>query len=341
LEDKRRKREEERRTFMGSLGLEKTTLERKRRRLRALEPACSKLKDAQDDLQELQDEHDSLTLLPVPREQKQESRLSYITRRMKDLDEEIKALKDECSPDQFAEWTEINQKLSEYKPSYFYELIAIECDQKPKDADKVRAIAPADREYHVVYKHIGSSDGDKIKADMFRVGLSARWQETLEYISAPGEYRVPFPYKNSVAGLALEFRQTIVMDRDIHKRFRNKLYANGICPRDIEQDRGLDEIDYLSYAAIPIVSRPGSPDENAVGVITIDTKLFVTRSKLDGQQMNAAEGVFRTRMKRAKLAEYASNLYDQEDLNVKYIEDLTKVITPVLELYSKCRVGAI
>ena len=97
----------------------------------------------------------------------------------------------------------------------------------------------------------------------------------------------------------------------------------------------------MAFAAIPIVSRPGSPDENAVGVVTIDTKLFVTRSKLDGQQMNAAEGIFRTRMKRAKLAEYASNLYDQEDLNVKYIEDLTKVITPVLELYSKCRVGAI
>ena len=341
LEKKRIKREEERRVFMRSLGREKTTLERKRRRLRELEPACSKLKDAQDDLQELQDEHDSIKLLPEPREQQQESRLKYITRRIKNLDEEIKVLKEECSADQFEQWTEITQELSEYKPSYFYELIAIECDEKPQDPDKVRATAPEDREYHVVYRHIGSPDADKIQAGMFRVGVSARWQETLEYITAPGEYRVPFPYKNSVAGLALEFRQTIVMDRDIHKRFRNKLYADGICPRDIEQDRGLDEIDYLSYTAIPIVSRQGSPDENAVGVVTIDNKLFVTRSKLDGQQINAAEGIFRTRMKRAKLAEYASNLYDQEDLNVKYIENLTRVITPILELYSKCRVGAI
>jgi len=341
LEEKRIEREEERRHFMRTLGREKTTLERKHRKLRELEPACAKLKDAQDDLQELQDEYDSLKLLPEPREPKQESRFKYITRRMTNLDEEIKVLKVDCNAEQFERWAEITQELSEYKPSYFYELIAIECDEKPKDPDKVRAIAPEDREYHVVYKHIGSSDADKIQAGMFRVGVSARWQETLEYITAPGEYREPFPYKNSVAGLALEFRQTIVMDRDIHKRFRNKLYADGICPGDIEQDRGLDEIDYLSYAAIPIVSRQGSPDENAVGVITIDTKLFVTRSKLDGQQMNAAEGIFRTRMKRAKLAEYASNLYDQEDLNVKYIENLTKVITPVLELYSKCRVGAI
>jgi hypothetical protein len=60
------------------------------------------------------------------------------------------------------------------------------------------------------------------------------------------------------------------MDRDIHKRFRNKQYTNGICPKDIEQDRGLDEIDFLSYIAIPIVSRLGSLGENPVRVLTID-----------------------------------------------------------------------
>jgi hypothetical protein len=340
LEKKRTRREEERRHFMQTLGREKTTLERKQRRLRDLEPACSKLKDRQDDLQEFQDEHDALNLLQEPREKKQEARLKYLTRRMNQLDEEIKELKDDCSAAQFEQWTELTQELSEYKPSYFYQLIAIECDEKPKDPSKARAIAPEDREYHVVYKHIGSPDADKIEGGMFRVGVSARWQETLEYITAPGEYRVPFPYKNSVAGLALEFGQTIVMDRDIHKRFRNKLYSDGICPRDIEQNRGLDEIDFLSYIAIPIVSRQGNPDQNAVGVVTIDTRLFVTSSKLDGQQVNAAEGIFRTRMKRAQLAEYASNLYDQEDLNVRYVENLTNVITPVIELYSKCRIGA-
>jgi len=131
------------------------------------------------------------------------------------------------------------------------------------------------------------------------------------------------------------------MDRDKRKRFRNNKYTDGICPKDVEQDRGLDEIDFLSYIAIPIVSRPGSPGENPVGVLTIDTKLFVSSSALPGESVNAAEGVFRTSLRRSKLAEYATNLYDHEDQDIKYIEDVTKIITPVLELYSKCRVGAI
>ena len=46
------------------------------------------------------------------------------------------------------------------------------------------------------------------------------------------------------------------------------------------------------------------------------------------------------KLKRSKLREYAIDLYDHDDKDVKYIEDLTKIITPVLELYAKCRVGA-
>jgi len=232
--------------------------------------------------------------------------------------------------------------LSQTKPSFFYQLIAIECDDNPEGANEEVPVAEKDRKYRIIYKHIGSSSplSHKIEGSMFRVGVSARWQDKLEYITAPGEYRVPFPYQNSVAGLALEFRQTIVMNRDIHKRFRNKQYTNGICPKDIEQDRGLDEIDYLSYVAIPIVSRPGSPDENAVGVMTIDTRLFVCYSRLNGAPEKGSEGTFSLKLTRSDLSEYASNLYDPEDKDIKYIEDLTEIITPVLELYSKCRVGA-
>jgi hypothetical protein len=232
--------------------------------------------------------------------------------------------------------------LSQTKPSFFYELINIECDPEETLAEKA-AVIQRDREYTIIYKHIGSSSPftPKVVDSMFRVGITSRWQDNLEYVTAPGEFRAPFPYQNSVSGLALEFRQAIVMDRDKLKRFRNNKYSDGICPKDIEQDRGLDEIDFLSYIAIPIVSRPGSPGENPVGVLTIDTKLFVSSSDLGGESVNAAEGIFRTSLRRSKLAEYATNLYDHEDPDIKYIVDVTKIITPVLELYSKCRVGAI
>jgi hypothetical protein len=228
----------------------------------------------------------------------------------------------------------------EGKPSYFYELIAIECDGQEGVTVGSPPAEKKDRELTIVYKYIDPSSpaGTKVDESMFRVGVSARWQDKLEYLSAPGEYRVPFPYQNSVAGLALEIHQTIVMDRDIHKRFRNKQHTDGICPDDVEQDRGLDEIDYLSYVSIPIVSRPGTPDENPVGVVTIDTKLFVSPSRLDGDPIKGSEGIFRGRLLKTKLTEYATNLYDQEDKDVKYIEDLTKIITPVLELYQKCRI---
>ncbi len=233
----------------------------------------------------------------------------------------------------------VTHLLDQTKPSFFYELIAIECDEPENPAEK--AVVEKDREYKIIYKHIGSASlTPKIVDGMFRVGVSARWQDKLEYVTAPGEFRVPFPYQNSVAGLALEFRQAIVMDRDIQKRFRNKQYTNGICPRDIEQDRGLDEIDFLSYIAIPIVSRPGSPAENPVGVLTIDTKLFVSFSDLGGEPVNASEGIFSRRLRRSKLSEFATNLYDHEDKDIQYIQDVTKIMTPVLELYSKCRVGA-
>jgi hypothetical protein len=306
-----------------------------------LEPACSKLKEAEDELQEFQEESDSLTSLP-DRTPKQESRLRYLGQRIQHIDGEITELKQECSPAQFEQWQELTRELRQTKPSYFYELIAIESEEKATAGKGTQPeIAKEEQEYTIIYKQIGLSPGaDKLRPDMFRVAVASRWQETLEYIISAGSYREPFPYQGSVSGLALELGQTIVMNRDSNKRFRNKKYKDGVCPRDIEQNRGLDEINYLSYIAIPIVSRRGSPTENPVGVVTIDTKLFVTRAELDGRPRHGSEGIFHVSMKRTKLAEYAANLYDHEDEVVKYIEELAEIITPVLELYSKCRVGA-
>jgi hypothetical protein len=131
------------------------------------------------------------------------------------------------------------------------------------------------------------------------------------------------------------------MDRDINKRFRSRDHPNGICPKEIEQSRGLDEIDFLSYITIPLVSRLGSATENPLGVVTIDSKLFVVPFKLEGTPVKASAGIFRIRLTPQQLNEYANNLYEPHDKDVEYIQGLTKIVVPVVELYSKCRVGAI
>jgi hypothetical protein len=45
------------------------------------------------------------------------------------------------------------------------------------------------------------------------------------------------------------------------------------------------------------------------------------------------EGIFRKRLKRSALSEYAINLYDHEDKDIRYIQDVMKIVVPVLELY--------
>lgn len=334
------KRRSHRQRVVRDHGVDPTIIEKNRRRLRELDPACSKLNEALEDIQELQDELETLKALPEPRPRQKAARLRYIEERMGELDEDVKRLRERCGAEQFEEWGKLKDERGNIRPSYFYELISVECDEKEVRKEQTEVADKEDIVFTIVYKQIGSGGTPIIHPEMFRVGVAARWQDTLEYISAPGEYRQPFPYPGSVSGLALEFRKTIVMDRDLYKRFRNKKHADGICPKDIEQNRGLDEIDYLSYIAIPIVSRPGTPDENPLGVVTIDNKLFVSRSELAGQPLKAAEGIFRLRIKRSKLTGYANNLYDHEDIDVRFIENLSEIITPVLELYAKCRVGA-
>jgi hypothetical protein len=237
----------------------------------------------------------------------------------------------------------IRELESQLIPCYFYELIAFECPKK--ESDSAASVQSLDTYYDVIYKAVGNSDdgvavGSSITGEMFRVGVAIRWQDSLEYIVAPGQYRASFPYVGSVAGLSLMVRQTIIMNRDRMKQFRSKDYRDGICPRDTEQWRGLDEIDFLSYVSIPVVARLGSVSENAVGVVNLDTKIFVTPCKLDGKPLEGSDGMFRIELTPRQLTEYASNLYDQEDRDVEYLEKLTKLLVPVLELYLKCRIGA-
>lgn len=233
----------------------------------------------------------------------------------------------------------IRMRESKFKPTYFYELFAIECGPKTAAPSSPSSVNEMDREYSVVYKRL-DDETSPILESMFRVGVAMRRQDVLEYIVAPGQYQASFPYIGSVAGLSLIVRQTIIMDRDRNKKFRSKDYRDGICPRDIEQWRGLDEIDFLSYISIPVVSRLGHSTENPLGVVNIDTKIFVTHCELGGQPVEGTPGMFRKQLTPNQLNEYAANLYDQEDKDVDYIEKLTKIIEPVLELYAKCCVGA-
>jgi len=239
----------------------------------------------------------------------------------------------------------LERKLSPLKPSYYYQLIAVERDKKAV----TEPLTEEEREYAIIYKHIPvfqtteqdlRPQNSTIKEEMFRVGIAMRRQDKLEYIVAPGQYREPFPVLGSVAGLALLMNRTIVMDRDKDTMFRSKDYGRGISPGGIEQSRGLDGISYLSYFSIPIVARSGSPNENSLGISNVDTSLFVTRFPLRGDPVNGSTDVFRTILKNKDLSAFANNLYEAEDKAVQYVHDHTKIITPVLELYAKCRVGS-
>jgi hypothetical protein len=334
---------------------------------RKWEPACAKRVAIEKKLEELKYTRDSIGAIPESGADAQEKRLQDLKKEIHALEQRLEHAIAKCDDATVNEWKKLSQKLNRLKPSYFYQLIAIECEEKDEAKDQPLQVSEKDREYNVIYKYLGSNEtsdeeahrhpsrGDNavgatakyqeaypsfITKDMFRVGIAARWQDLLEYITAPGEYRASFPYFGSVSGLALLFRQTIIMDRDRHKRFRNQQHMDGICPVEIEQARGLDEIDFLSYVSIPIVNRLGGPTENGLGVVTIDTRLFVVPFRLEGQPVKASEGTFSTRLTPAQLTEFASNLYEPDDKDVAHIKKLTEIIVPVVELYNKCRVGA-
>jgi hypothetical protein len=231
---------------------------------------------------------------------------------------------------------------------HFYELRSFVHESKDKADESSHESQTKRRKYKITYRRLGDTErqtvsetsadlGHVIQPDMFRVAISIKQAELLEYIVAPGEYQASFPLVGSVAGLALSMRETIVMDRDRDREFRDKDHKDGISPGKIEQYRGLDEIDFLSYISIPVVSRLGEASENGLGLLNVDTKIFVSDTKLQEEE---EDEVLSTSVTRTELTRMGARLYEANDKEIKYLEDMTKIITPILELYLRCQVGA-
>jgi hypothetical protein len=250
-------------------------------------------------------------------------------------------------------------------PLCYYELLAIECPapasaavevQSPPDTEiqsppeteaQPRAAAAALPEAQinattpmkVVFRSI---DEEPISEKMFRSAVSLKWKDNLEFIDAAAAYTKSFPYFGSVAGVALEVLQTVVMDRDKNKRFRTTAHPQGLCPVNIEQARGLDEIDYLSYIAVPVASYLGQPEQTRLGVLHVDTRLFAAPRDFKPTPVAGQKGIFSATLRPADLTEYANNLYDRDDdSGVKYLEEMRAVLVPVLQLYLTCRQGSV
>lgn len=229
-------------------------------------------------------------------------------------------------------------------------------DSIPKETARAPSTTPAtpntpaatssgsEDRFEVFFQEIGK---DKIAPDMFRVAVSMRWQDTLEYVVAPGEYRKSFPYFGSVAGLALVSRATIVMDRDSLKKFRSEQYTSGKTPSEAVQPRGLNQIDYVSYIVIPLVTNFGKQEETELGILHVDTKLFADNEiPLRAEQISVrGSAFFKMTLSREELEEelgrLGSKIYDADDENIKFVEEMGTVILPVLQLYKKCRTGAV
>jgi hypothetical protein len=249
------------------------------------------------------------------------------------------------------------------RQGYYYQLLSIECQKQKRKNENIGRnssgsppqsppenrpeISPDDKQYMVLLRRV-----DEIREDMFRVGVTVKRKDTLEYIVAPGEYKDSFPYFGSTAGLSLKARVTIVMNRDRYKKFRTKEYRDGRCPDEIEQSRGLDEVDFLSYISIPVIARAGTRQETELGVVNVDTRLFVTPEKLEADPADKLAALRKAHVRDGRnlefkmaidpetLTEYAIGLYDQADKNIAQLERLTETLIPILDLYLKCLVGA-
>jgi len=122
--------------------------------------------------------------------------------------------------------------------------------------------------------------------------------------------------------------------------------VSGRAPYQVEQSRGLGKIDYLSYIAVPLVANFGRQEETELGILHVDTKLFAAPQMPSLAQSEADNpGVYRMTRSRKELDELGvlgSNIYDDEDEdeNIKFLEEMRTVIIPVLLLYKKCRTGA-
>jgi hypothetical protein len=252
------------------------------------------------------------------------------------------------------------------KPPFdYFELLAIRSTPEANSPPAASPPAPDRGTYEILFRRLKSKgaygQGDPITPEMFRVAISMRWLDNIEYVVSTGQYRKAFPYYGSVAGMALLVRKTIVMDRDRYKKFRTSDFPEGKTPNQADQPRGLHEIDFLSYITIPMASSYGTPEEQSLGILHLDTKLFACpKGQLpEGACLQArsepGQEIFRILIRaedektlREKLEKqmdeferYACNLYTQNDPLVEDLVKMKDVIIPLLELYKKCRTGAI
>jgi hypothetical protein len=252
------------------------------------------------------------------------------------------------------------------EPFDYYEMLAVR--SLPRGDQELLSSPPGvpRNAYEIVYRKLKAKEagepGEPITADMFRVQISMRWQDNLEYVVTAGEYIQPFPYYGSIGGMALQVRKTIVMARDQYKKFRTTEFKEGKTPSQVDQRRGLYNLDYLSYVAVPMASSYGTPEEQSLGILHVDTKLFArprNAPPLKGEcrqpGTDSEPEIFRILIEggdQKKLDEkldkrldefegYACNLYRQDDQIVKDLEKMKDVIIPLLELFKKCRTGAI
>lgn len=230
----------------------------------------------------------------------------------------------------------------------YYQLVSIEGPRgadADSDDDDVQTLDPkgspasrADEKFYTVNIR-RLKDEEKIDANMFRMSISVKNQEYLEYIGSDTGRGKSFPMMGSVAGLALLARQTIVMDRDKNRRFRTTEAPDGICPVNVEQQRGLKEIAYLSFISIPIMTELGNRWETPLGIMSASTRLFALSAD---QELTGFDNDLNCKIKvrLSALTDLARLIYDQKDECVDYLEEMRTVTVPLLELYLRCRQGA-
>ncbi|MDQ1610871.1 MAG: hypothetical protein QOG00_802 [Pyrinomonadaceae bacterium] len=251
-------------------------------------------------------------------------------------------------------------------PFDYYELLAVRSVPQG-DPELLSPLDVPRNSYEIVYRKLKGKQlcetAEPITPEMFRVAISMKWQDNIEYIVTAGEYQQSFPYYGSVAGMSLLVKRPIVMNLDKYKKFRTSTFPEGKTPSQADQPRGLHSIDYLSYIAIPMTSSLGQPDEQSLGVLHVSTKLFayprhepppegacrqagtgtdsepeIFRILVEHEDPKKLDGLLTKRLDEFK--GYACNLYRQDDPIVKELEKMKDVIIPLLELYKKCRTGA-
>jgi hypothetical protein len=248
-------------------------------------------------------------------------------------------------------------------PFVYYQLLAIR--SIPQGGQQTSPPDNPKNSYEIIYRRLkGDEEGEPaepITPEMFRVAISMKWLDNIEYVVTAGQYLKAFPYYGSVAGMALQVRKTIVMNRDRYKNFRTSDFVQGKTPSQADQPRGLYEIDYLSYITVPMLSSFGTPDEQALGLLHVDTKLFACPKNAlpkDARPLagtDAKSETYRIVIERDNQKEleeelnrrmdefegYACNLYRQDDPIIEELVKMKDVIIPLLELYKKCRTGSI